>query len=170
MRAFKFSLESVYRWRSAQGDVHEARVQRLSSRLEECLAKVAEIEGRQIATTRETVSEPVLSAAMLSAAAAHRSRLGREASAARTDSEKTTLDLDRERKAWIEVRRALRALGKLRTRQRAEYLRESDREIEAFAAESFISQWQQRKRSMTGECERVIEKSARANRDPDSRS
>ncbi len=145
MRSFQFSLESVYRWRTAQSDAHEASVQRLSSRLEECLARATELEGRQIATTREVISEPTLSATTLGAAAAHRTRLGRQVAAAKSDSERTRLDLDRERSAWIEVRRALRALGKLRARQRAEHMREWDREIEAFAAESFISQWQQRR-------------------------
>ncbi len=142
MKSFRFSLESVLKWRTIQLEQHEEAMRRLNARLAQIVSETDELRGLRLAATREVIRGDVLSPRALRAAAAHRARVDRGLNALKQQQQRVQGDIERERTALLDAQRGVRVLERLRDRQLSDYVQAADREVELLAAESSISRWQ----------------------------
>ena len=140
MKAFHFQLDQVLKWRSSQVDVEKARLAAAVARISSLQQNVATLEA-------ELVSE---------GASCSRGTTGDELSLwdawyKRTRKQITDLHiliaeaevaLTATRHALVEADRRLKLLQNLRETRHRRWLADWSRELEAFAAESFLSKLQ----------------------------
>jgi flagellar export protein FliJ len=141
MKAFRFKLAKVLDWRIAQMELEQAK-------LEQLLAALADLEARQrllaaqMAETRAELAQAAFASGdELRAHALYQARLDRTAkllSASREEQQKAVIA---QRGRYIEARRQVRLLEKLRDRHQAAWQAAADHEIEHLQADSFLARW-----------------------------
>lgn len=140
MKKFEFRLQSVLDWRTRQLEIQESRLQALLGELAGFDAALEKIE----ADSREAEREAIASGNTQELAALDpfraRQRRERERVLARRAACERRIDEQRER--VVEAGRGVRLLERLRDRKLADWHAESAKELEALAAESFLSRWQ----------------------------
>jgi flagellar export protein FliJ len=141
MKAFRFSLERVLDWRRRQAELEE-------NKLRDLLAESRRIESAQLALadSRREAQACVRGGAPpkpheLWALSAYLERSAREeaALAQRRGAHEKLVAAQRQR--VVESHRQCRLLEKLKETRRAEWQRDFDRELEAFAGEAYLSRW-----------------------------
>ena len=139
MKRFKFRLESVKRLREQQLSVEENRLEQLNSVLRALDARRSALESEQTAHESAVLSDRIISADRLHCletfrqfATKERRRIARE----RADTVKRT---DEQRAAVLEARRKFELLNRLAEKERDQWRKDLDREIEQHAAESYLA-------------------------------
>jgi len=141
MRAFVFPLRQALDWRRSQLDLEENQLRKLVGALEElalAAVRLDLVKGRAEQTVRESAE---VEARDLWSLAAYRQRLIAEIETLEQRRKAGEQQLATQRQKVLEAQRQCRLLEKLEQRRRAEWLRESDREMENLAAESFLARW-----------------------------
>jgi hypothetical protein len=140
MRRFQFRLESVLGWRRVELELEEGRLEALFTERRRWEADTAEIEVRR-GESEKLIDAQTLEGQELVAMIHHRRYLERETAriaAARADCEKR---IAAQRQRVLEAERKVRLLERLKERRLAEWTFEANRELEALAAETFLSKW-----------------------------
>lgn len=142
MKAFRFRLEQALRWRETQRSAQQARVAAAASRK-------GEIE-RVLEATRRDMDRDALAAREY---ATGESLTGYGARLARTQRQLEELSvrqrdavraLDEEIGLWVEMNRRVRLLELMRESGQTAWRAEFERELDGFAAESFLGRWNRR--------------------------
>lgn len=146
MRAFAFPLRQALDWRRTQVDLEENRLRQLAAAREElalAAVRLDLVKGRAEQTVREA---PAVAAGDLWALAAYRERLIAERQMLEARRAACEQQMEAQRQKVMEAQRQCRLLEKLEERRRAEWRRQTDREMENLAAESFLALWNRQAR------------------------
>lgn len=141
MKAFRFRLESVLRYRSTLASVEEGKLALARKRLDDASQHLEALRQLHRSIEHEVVSAQSVTGADLKALCAwHLDMKGQtEASEQAIEEARNAFlqQLERVRRA----RREVRLLEKLRHKRLEEWQQGFDREIEELAAGSFLSRW-----------------------------
>lgn len=144
MKRFRFSLETVLRWR-------RSRLEQEQSRLQSLLAERAAIQERirRCETERREAEQLVLGAALIQPQElAALDTFCRWLTQERDRLEQAAADCESriaaQREVVLEAQRKVRLIEKLKERRLAEWEAEAVRELEALAAETYLAQWGRR--------------------------
>jgi flagellar export protein FliJ len=144
MKPFEFPLDRVLDWHRTDCERCAGKIKRTSTELDRAKLQLAQLRASRVACEQQVISAPRLDILDLNSLAAYRQRAcRREQTLARACSQ-FEARLAEERRNWQEASRRLRVLEKLKARRLAEYDYEFDREVEAFASEAYLAQWQAR--------------------------
>ncbi len=143
MKAFDFRLEKVLRWRETQLHLHKSRVAAAT-------AEVVRIQGAIEMLAAECVKSAGLialdpAAVVFTAYAGFVDRSRARTRQLKDQLAKAKRNLAAETDRLAEVNRKLRLLENLKSGQHDEWQREFDREIAAFADETFLGRLQSKK-------------------------
>lgn len=144
MKAFKFRLANVLNWHRTQCELHEAAIRRFTLALEEVNARLAQLRANKIAGEQAVLSARELTRHDLEALAGYRIRFRKLEDALLRAGREHEARIVEERRLWAETRRRVRMFEKLKARRLEQYDYENDRELEQFAAEMYLAQWQAR--------------------------
>jgi capsule polysaccharide export protein KpsE/RkpR len=143
LKAFRFPLDQALRWRSTQFDLAKARAAAATAKLAQLRTAVealkSELQSQRLALTRGGPGGDYV--AWNSYAGAADRRL--EALAGRIRAAEA--EVAECMKALLEADRQMRLLSNLRGQHQARWTADFNRELEAFAAEAFLSRIQLRK-------------------------
>jgi hypothetical protein len=139
MNAFRFSLEKVLAWRRLQLEIEENRFRQQAAALAELDRARAELESSAIRAELQVRGWAPLCGGDLSALAGFRQHVQTEEQVLAGKRAESQRRLEAQAKAMLEARRRCRLLEKLRLRRWEEWRTAADRELEQFAAESFLS-------------------------------
>ena len=145
MKAFRFRLEQALRWRSVQRDAEKTKVAAAAKRLSEVTSEL-EVQRSQL---REAVTQlsPVTSGAALAFLGAFRDKTSRRIAELERAEAKARTEVDALTKALLEANRRVKLVENLKQTKRTEWQAAFDRELEAFASESFLGRLQSRERA-----------------------
>jgi hypothetical protein len=141
MRTFEFPLRRVLQWRRTQLELEENKLRQLAAKLEEmalAAVRLDLVKGRAEGAVRQAA---IVEAGDLWALAAYRQRLIAELQALALRRVECEREVAAQRRKVVEAQRQCCLLEKLEQRRQAEWVKESDRELERLAAESFLAQW-----------------------------
>jgi hypothetical protein len=144
MKPFVFPLTHVLNWHRTQCDVHESAIRQFCRKLEQANSQLAQTRSVWIASEHAVLGRRELTRMDLDALAGFRLRLRRQEQTLLGTCREIEARLAEERGRWLEVRRRVRMLEKLKARRVQQYVYEHDRELEQFAAEMYLAQWQTR--------------------------
>ncbi len=140
MKAFHFRLDQVLKWRASQVDVEKGKLAAAAARIAHLRRDVVLFEQLLAEEAARYLQGPTGSELNLWAAFHARTR---KQIADLHEKEKTALvELNACRQSLLEADRRLRLLQNLNQTRHARWLLDWNRELEAFAAESFLSKLQ----------------------------
>ena len=147
MKAFRFRLEQVLRWRETQVGVQKSRTAMAAAKLSELQAALAGLrrEAQENATAIANSQSGVLMSQYAHFAA--RSRRKIDAVSARVREAERALDA--EKALLVKAERDRKLLEQVRAARAAEWQAGFERELEAFAGESFLGRIQSKKTPRT---------------------
>lgn len=141
MRRFRFPLETVRRWREAQLEMEESRLQNLFAELRAIESRLRHADEARAAAEREVLSAQVVEAQQLAALEAHRLHLAAEKERLKKQETDCAGRIAAQRQRVVEAERRLRLMDKLKEHRLAEWDAEFNREQEALSTEVFLAQW-----------------------------
>lgn len=141
MKRFVFRLESVLRWRRSQFELEQNRLRELAAERDRIRLRLRELDEHRRRQESELLVAGTLSGADLSALEAWRLRQRAEREGCERALAEAERRIGEQRERVLEARRRLRLLEKLRERRYAEWRADADREIEAMAAECYLTRW-----------------------------
>lgn len=141
MKSFHFPLQRVLDWRGLQMRTEEEKL----AALQHSLAALARREDSLAAVAKETelglLTLPSISGPDLRALAAFQKRMKTEQAALQAQRVQCEAQIAEQRKRLLKARRDFRVLEKLKERRWKSWTYLTEREIEATAAEAYISKW-----------------------------
>jgi flagellar export protein FliJ len=143
VNAFCFHLERVLELRRRQLAAEESRFRRQTAALAKLNEARAQLEAAGAAAEREVRAWQPVAGRDLAALAEFRTHVSereRDLGARRVECER---ELAARQRDMLEARRRCRLLEKLKERRFAEWRAAAEREIEALAAEAFLTRWNQ---------------------------
>jgi flagellar export protein FliJ len=145
MKAFRFGLQKVLRWRETQLEIEEARFKQAAQKVSELDRARAELQAEAIRTEVEVRRWSPVDGRDLAALGGFRLHVKtRESELAQQRAESQKALEDRQ-KAMLEARRRCRLLERLKERRRVEWQVGCERELEELASESFLAGWERRR-------------------------
>jgi flagellar export protein FliJ len=139
MKAFEFRLERVAEYRRQQADLARNELQRMTSIMDRLAAERDAVEQRAFEMRTNTMSRSDLNGQDLMALSAfedHAARTVRQIELKKTELAK---QIDKQRSLVRETERNVKLLDRLRDRKFQEWRAESDRELDALAADSHLA-------------------------------
>jgi hypothetical protein len=141
MKTFRFPLERVLAWRHAQLDREEQLLKQLRGSL-----AALENAGRELALalTRAAAGLPGLApldARDCFAMAGYQAHVRGQQQVLRARRRDCERRIEEQQERWLELRRQVRLLERLKERRLAEWQAGADREIEELAGESYLAKW-----------------------------
>ncbi len=140
MKAFRFQLDQVLKWRSSQVDVEKARLAAAVARVAELQRDAATLEAQL--TTEVAAWKLGTSGAELSLWDAYYRRTRKRIADLHVLAAEAEAALSTARQSLVEADRRLKLLQNLRDTRYRRWAADWSRELEAFAAESFLSKLQ----------------------------
>jgi hypothetical protein len=155
MKTFHFPLEKALEWRRIELELEEARYKQQSAELASLDRRRAEIEASGIRAETQVREWTPVSAGDLAALGNFRLRVKSDEAELACRRAECARKLADQQKHMLEARRRCRLLERLKERRLAEWKSAGDRELEAIAAESYLSCWNQNQNPATeaGLCE-----------------
>lgn len=145
MKAFRFRLDSALRWRATQNDLEKSRVAVAAKRV---LDLRTAIETRHIDLQNGALQlTPVSSGSALEHWSAFTGKIRRELGELGKALKRAEEALAVQTQALLEANRKLRLVENLKESAHIEWSEEFNRELEAFAAETFLGRLQSKKRA-----------------------
>jgi flagellar export protein FliJ len=144
MKTFAFPLEKALGWRRTQLALAESELRQLLAAIAELDRARAELEASSRRTENEVRQLHPLEGGDLSALGRFRLAIKKreqELAAKRVQFQK---ELAARQTALAEARRRCRLIERLKERRWVEWQAERDRELEALAADSYMTQWARR--------------------------
>ena len=137
MKAFRFPLDQVLRWRETQVELQKSRVAEASAQLAEISAS---IEARNAELAAARLSEDSTGAALEACGAFRqrtRTRIRELQGQARTAGRALTLEMEK----LAEANRKRKLIGNLKDAEFGDWRREFERELRTFADEAFLGRY-----------------------------
>ena len=155
MKSFQFPLAKALEWRRVQLELEEARYKQLLADLAGLDRRRAEIEASGIHAEMQLRGWNPVVAGDLTALGNFRLRVKSDEAELACRRAECARKLADQQKHMLEARRRCRLLERLKERRLAEWKSAGDRELEAIAAESYLSCWNQNQNPATeaGLCE-----------------
>lgn len=141
MKAFHFPLEAALKWRRTRLEAEEAALARLVAERDRALAEARENLEAGARAARELIGAPQAAASELWALDGYRRAVTSRARVLQERARAAERRVDAQRARLQEARRQCRLLENLKERRLAEWRQEADREVENFAADSFLARW-----------------------------
>lgn len=145
MKAFRFRLESVLRWRETQTNLAKSEVAAAAEKLANLRAEAVRISVELSGSARRRTAGAT--GESLHAFDAYRLLATRQISHLASAALTAEKELAEKRVALAEARRREKVIGNLRERALAEWNQELTRETDAFAGEAFLARIQWKKRA-----------------------
>jgi flagellar protein FliJ len=139
MKAFRFSLESVLRWRTQQLEAEEWKLQQALAYRQGLLNRQEQIIAGGLEAARQLCAQEEVEGAALQRLQAYRNYLEQEHKRVSRDLAASGLRIEQHRREVTAADRRKRLLERLRERKKAEWEVASDREWEALAAETYLA-------------------------------
>ncbi len=145
MKAYRFRLDQALRWRSAQRDMEKMKVAVVAKR-------VADIRTEQDLRAAELKAAPgqlgpETDGSALELLSAFTNRTRRRIEDLKKAEAKAQQELAAQMQLMLEANRKVRLIENLHDTGRADWQHEFDRELEAFASDSFLGRLQSKKRA-----------------------
>ena len=137
MKRFEFHLEQALRWRTAMADLRKAEALACAKAVADAEREVERLRAEQTDVAREFASHPNSSFSASYAAFMERTR--RRIVSALKRVEQTRAALKAATAKLVEADRNANLLEKMKETRLAEWSEESAKELEAFAAETFLN-------------------------------
>lgn len=141
MAHFRFSLEKVLRWRSAELSVEEARLKALVQEQLHLQTKLADVSAERSNLISSLGTMPDLRGSDFRTLTAAGLRLRRDAENLAQQLLRCGRELTKQRKKYAEAKRRVRLLEELRKRRHQEWQYEQAVLLEETASESFLANW-----------------------------
>jgi flagellar export protein FliJ len=141
MKAFRFSLDRVLAFRETQVRLEQEKVSVALGRLNSVQHQRAECIAAREAALRSIQRATVTDGFALASLNTYRSAMNRRESALLEQSRNCAAAVDEAKRSYIEARRRVRLLDRLKQHRQAEWTSAADRETQATAIESFLSRW-----------------------------
>jgi flagellar export protein FliJ len=141
MQAFRFRLDKVLAWRRTEMELEQYRTKKAALDLEETDRARARLAVDRTATEQSVLGAKSVEGSELAAHGAYLARLGKEESGLQRRRVEQQQRLNQQQQRLMEARRRLRLLERLRERRHQEWLAEAAKELEEFAAESYLARW-----------------------------
>jgi len=139
LKAFQFSLDRVLEWYAARLLVEESQLRRFTVQLTDLERAAESLEQSRASAGDEIRQATFVDGRDLTALDAYRVQTGRRKEALRRRLVEARKQVAAQRERLLEARRKHRLVEKLRERRVAEWMMESNREIEQNAAESHLA-------------------------------
>jgi flagellar FliJ protein len=139
MKAFEFRLERIAEYRRQQADLARNELQRLISVFERLAAERNALEQQAIDMRASTMKRPDLSGQDLMALSAYEDHVSRQVRQIESKRAEVAKQVDKQRSIVLEAERNVKLLDRLRDRKFQEWRAESDRELDALAADSHLA-------------------------------
>jgi flagellar FliJ protein len=139
MKAFEFRLERVAEYRREQADLARNELQRMTSIMDRLAAERDAVQQQAVEMRTSTMGRADLNGQDLMALSSyedHAARIVRQIDVKKTELAK---HIDKQRSAVREAERNVKLLDRLRDRKFQEWRAESDRELDALAADSHLA-------------------------------
>jgi flagellar export protein FliJ len=137
MKRFDFHLEQVLRWRRTLAELRRAEALACANAVTEAEREVERLRAQQAQAARDLTMQP--NGATLAAGSAFLQKFRGRIADALKELESTRAALKSATGKLVEADRNAKLLEKMKENRFREWSAESDRELEAFAAESFLN-------------------------------
>jgi len=141
MKSFRFRLDTVLRLRDRQYQTEESKLWQLLGAEAGIRASLERLRLRHREEVARICGAAAIDAAELRDLAVFQGWARREERRLSQALAAARKDVDKQRQRTLEARRAYRLLERLKERRRKAWNIEFDRELEADAAEAFLSRW-----------------------------
>jgi flagellar export protein FliJ len=145
MKAFRFRLEQAQRWRATQRDLEKSRVAAAATLLRELRTAIETLRTSLIGGSME-LSAPGTTGESLASWAAYTEHTIRRIKDLETQARKAEQSLAAQMSLLTEANRKVQLLENLRHSELNHWNAEFNRELEAFAAETYLFRLQSRNR------------------------
>ncbi len=145
MKAFRFRLDQALRWRAAQRDVEKMKVAVVAKKISDIRAE-RELRTLELRDAPGQLG-PITDGSVLELLNAFTGKTSRRIEELKKHEAKAEQELAVQTQAMLEANRKVRLIENLHATGRAEWQHEFDRELEAFASDSFLGRLQSRKRA-----------------------
>ncbi len=139
MKRFNFPLERVRRWRSEQANVEELKLEQLRNRVAKLGDEMRELAVERARSQQEVLAQPLIDSFELESLDAFRLHAAAKIRDLETQQRQCEGQVAEQRGRYVEARRSLELLERLKHRAFEKWQIESDREQEALAAESYLA-------------------------------
>jgi len=137
MKRFDFHLENVLRWRRTLADVRRAEALVCANAVAEAERELERLRAAEAQAARELTTQP--NGASLAAGSAFLEKFRRRIADAVKKAESRRAALNAATAKVVEADRNAKLLEKMKETRLVEWSAECDRELEAFAAETFLN-------------------------------
>lgn len=137
MKRFDFNLEQVLRWRRTLAELRRAELMACANAVAEAEREVERLRGQQAQVARELTLQP--NGASLAAGSAFIARFQSRIANALKKRESARAAMKDATTRLVEADRNAKLIEKMKETRFREWSAECDRELEAFAAESFLN-------------------------------
>lgn len=139
MKAFEFRLERIAEYRRRQAELARNELQKLIMLVEQLTAERNSLEQRAADMRASTMSRSDLTGQDLMALSAYEDRVSRTVKEIERKKVDVSGQVDKQRSVVLETERNVKLLDRLRDRKFQEWRAESDRELDALAADSHMA-------------------------------
>jgi flagellar FliJ protein len=139
MKAFEFRLERIAEYRRQQADLARNELQRMTSIMDRLTAERDRVEQQAIEMRTATMSRPDLNGQDLMALSSYEDHAARTVRQIELKKTELAKQIDKQRSLVREAERNVKLLDRLRDRKFQEWRAESDRELDALAADSHLA-------------------------------
>ena len=141
MTRFQFRLDSVLAWRRAQLEAEEFKLRQLLDGLVRIERAAGELEAVRLSEERRVIGAGTVTGAELWSLAAWREAARVQAGALAREREVRLREIAGQRERIAVARQRCRLLERLREKRLAEWSREIERQLDAFASEAYLARW-----------------------------
>ena len=139
MKAFEFRLERIADYRRQQAELAKNELQKLNSLLDRLAQERRNVEQRAAEARTKTLGRMDLTGRDLSALSAYGEHMARIVQEIERKKAEVAKQIDKQRSVVMEAERNVKLLDRLRDRKFQEWRAESDRELDAIAADSHLA-------------------------------
>ena len=139
MKAFEFRLERIADYRKQQAELAKNELQKLNSLLDRLAQERRNVEQQAAEARTKTLGRTDLTGRDLSALSAYGEHMARIVQEIERKKAEVAKQIDKQRSVVMEAERNVKLLDRLRDRKFQEWRAESDRELDAIAADSHLA-------------------------------
>jgi flagellar export protein FliJ len=141
MKSFQFRLQRVLDWRALRMRAEEEKLASFQHKLTTIIHRETALTAAELRSETGLLELPAIDGADLRALAAFQLHLRKERAALKAERTQCEAQIAEQRQRLLKARRDCRGLEKMKEKRKRVWTVELDREIEATAAEAFLSQW-----------------------------
>jgi flagellar export protein FliJ len=144
LKSFRFPLQKILEWWRTQLELAESRMKRLNAELQRIDTASAELATTREDAVRRVLQKDSATGEELAALGSYLIHAKKEDLSLRLRREELEQRIAGQHRNLLKARRNLRLLERYRDRRFAEWRTRLNRELESFAAEAYLVQWNAR--------------------------